>query len=1799
MSSWSECLIPAGSNGCTTGIQSRKSYCVQETEDKDKVKPVSERFCTERQPLTSQVCQAECDLDCSVSQWTLWTECKVTDCELYLRRRRTNEGTGQRYRTRTILTEARGSGQRCPHLSETQTCDPQPCFKWNLAVGECNLLNPITVPACGLGIAYRTLSCMNKLGLRVADSRCEELSEKPSITEDCSIACPKDCILSDWSTWTQCPNLCQEERNRGAPKQTRERTILAQSGQGGNPCPPNRGLSEVRNCPTTIECTIYVWQADEWGPCTVRAQGEQCGPGYQIRHVSCYSLKGQLVNDQRCTLKVKPTTRQSCVVPCPVDCIVTEYSDWSSCSSTCFKASQPVRPKKTRVRYILQEPLYNGAPCPNILAEVKHCDNLTTCEAFYWDLGSWGPCTLSPNTVPHCGSGLQIRDASCRKDNGTLQPIDFCIHHVGPLPSLSQACFKSCDQDCKFEEWSPWSQCVDGCNGKRFRTRKLHEDVDYDPPRHCRDTRFYPLDSFERCLCNTYKAVPIGNWSECILEADGRFYRPKTFKNYQLEDKDSVTHSTYPAATYGVNAICGQGRRYKVLACQNEIGEVEAASKCSLKPYNEEMCLIPCPVDCVMSDWSSWTDCSTSCGTGNQLRYRHIKQIPSDGGRQCPSLDNAGKETQTRVCNTFCQINEWRAYKWSPCMPLYYGSVCGNGTQSRSVRCELFTIDGNTNEPLDDHNCISYLKPTERRQCYSPCEGECVVSEWSDWTRCKQPCADPNQVQTRRRRIMRNPSEDPLHACPSLLEERFCIRGDNCVEYNWKMTDWTTCLVNNGQDECGQGHKERYPVCQDQSGMIVADTECLAALGESSETEVVSCQVACDVDCLLTEWISWSECSSSCDLGQQMRIRDIVEEPKGNGRQCPDVFEQKKPCFIEGCYTWLVSPWSECINERGVCGHGIQTRNISCVANGGLTVNSSNCQPDLNIFILPLEQKCSIPCPGDCVLSDWSEWNSCFIDCRNFERPRFTRGVQSRSRAVLAYAQSGNIPCPEQLWESRPCEAINCFTMNWKTSSWTVNQTRVIWCERSDGLYVTGGCNELLKPAEILTCNPSCSVKNSYCNDTNYCTCLENYEPTFNRLKVLIECSRMDNSTDSNPASDSVTLPTDGPTNAWMYAVIAVATLFIIFLAVACYTMSEFFHKGPRPRNKRGDDKSIEGADRVDGVMIAETELGTCNHVPHGAPIIKSDVDRVSVNSTDRCTSPISVRAPACDSHNTSMSEHSLNDDSPQFNEHYTVMHEHAHLNGNTTQSGDLHVSCKTSNSKKSNNTLNECCVVNDLNKNVEQPNSLTDVKQALYSEVNPKSGKISSILKTVNPVMKPARADSTKSKTRSSNDLRTSMNSNSNIEDENYNEHSPLNEPKASQCFDSHAPGNNVLFSDDIVRPLNEQKLTADESKVELKEINKNRNVDKNGDKTEKDICTKDDTKTKRNSLHEMLKSYFDRTLNNDSKIDIGSSETEKLLPDTALDDTKHVHDESNDQFDETGKEAMIVSPSNRTRRSTRPPPLFTFKSQSLEQAEKDMMYDSDDSIGKAMSLRSQSSMRSRISRISNLSVSTGPAVKIDPDESLPATNKCNVQSVNSNIMHKKKNIGYIAFSSFDTETSEPVSSSVSCDSLSSPRSLPSETQSDKLPAEQYRLKTSDNHSDKAPRNVAIGSLSHKRKHPARHILDDGLDHDSGVGSLPKNINGTNEQSKSPVSLIRLANSVPAMSHSKPSYLQKFDQNHNNADELFTYDKDDAETLEHNNRIREADSPELMKPYQFLDVKAKRCALKKQTGSEFDEFDC
>ncbi|KAL5011039.1 hypothetical protein ScPMuIL_013344 [Solemya velum] len=1182
---WTRCEQAPGVQQCSVGIQHGRAVCIEKNHEGHE-KPVSDAFCEGDRPLTSRMCTVACDWDCTVSRWSEWSECWVKDCEQYMRRRRNNEGTGQRFRTREVLTAPGRGGEKCPHLSETQSCDPEPCFKWTIGVGPCMLLNSNVGDVCGLGIAYRTIGCENKYGQRVSDSLCEELKKRPDDKEQCRISCPSDCVLSPWGAWSDCPDLCQEGRPQ-AKIRSRKRQIIAYSGTDGLPCPPNRNLEEVQECPTVIECAIYVWQTDQWGSCELEELSKPCGAGIQRREIGCYNLKGQLVSDERCHINLQPEKTQGCDLPCPQNCVLMESTDWSSCSASCWEATQVV-PIQTRERYVLQYDANGGSPCPEQLVEVRQCLELPLCQAFYWETTDWTDCILALQ-IRQCGQGLRARNVTCRSDNGTLQAVDLCIQYVGPMPLLSEACYVSCDHECLFTKWSPWSLCVGGCQGHQFRTRRL---IDENSAHfRCRDHRTYPLDERRPCLCTELHPVVIGEWSDCIVERESG-------GGFLLAKDERVDNS------------CGPGKRYKVITCRNNRNAIQSASRCTVAEYDEEKCMMECPTDCSMSHWTDWSQCSVSCGTGVQMRYRHVRQHPHNGGRQCPQLDTTGKETQTKLCWEDCELMQWHSFDWSVCMLIQDG--CGQGTQTRTVRCEAVDLMGYRSRVVDDFQCADEPPPSRSQPCHMACEGECVVSHWSEWTACDQSCS-MDQVQERRRVVLREPKSYSTFGtrCPPLLEERVCVKGDNCMEYNWSLSDWTSCLVNSGLNECGIGHKERHAICRNHLRDIMDNEVCEKRLGPVSDPLVIACDVPCDADCLLSDWTPWQTCSRTCGLGVMLRDRTVLQEPMGNGRSCPQSLSQSKPCFLSGCYKWSITDWSPCTIQKSACGHGVQQRNLTCISEDGLPVNPAQCFPTFNNIIMSTERECQIPCPGECVISDWSPWNECFVSCQDFHLGH-VRGIQSRSRAILAHASPlQTIQCPSQLWESRPCQASQCYTFQWEVSPWK-GLRRQIWCKRSDGLRVSNGCEGIARPPSILSCFPPCPTY-SNCNDTNSCKCFEEYYSEYDSNLNLISCS-MDNSSFSTLEPKTAVLPETGKHSFWMYAVVAVGTIFVIFVAVALYNMSELFRSGPRPRTAKSQatdsvaSKAFECPHKTDsliGEKCMKCNLSTGNldlhkRLPHG-----------------------------------------------------------------------------------------------------------------------------------------------------------------------------------------------------------------------------------------------------------------------------------------------------------------------------------------------------------------------------------------------------------------------------------------------------------------------------------------------------------------------------------------------------------------------------------------------------------------------
>lgn len=130
----------------------------------------------------------------------------------------------------------------------------------------------------------------------------------------------------------------------------------------------------------------------------------------------------------------------------------------------------------------------------------------------------------------------------------------------------------------------------------------------------------------------------------------------------------------------------------------------------------------PTPINCVVSDWGAWTQCSEPCGTGYESHSRTILTEAEDGGVECPALDER-RDCEMKPCT--CEFTGWT--KWSSC-----SASCGGGTTTRTREITKEARDGGTCSATEETATCSH------RTC--PSATNCVVSDWADWTQCSEPC---------------------------------------------------------------------------------------------------------------------------------------------------------------------------------------------------------------------------------------------------------------------------------------------------------------------------------------------------------------------------------------------------------------------------------------------------------------------------------------------------------------------------------------------------------------------------------------------------------------------------------------------------------------------------------------------------------------------------------------------------------------------------------------------------------------------------------------------------------------------------------------------------------------------------------------------------------------------------------------------------------------------------------------------------------------------------------------------------
>jgi hypothetical protein len=297
-----------------------------------------------------------CPVDCVPRSWQAYSAC-TKSC-----------GTGSQKRSRAQVEPTFG-GKACPHYTETRTCNTFACPA-NCNTGSWSPWATCT-KTCGNGVQDRSRAT---IAPKNGGKSCPHSAE----TRACNApACAVDCAVPSWGAYSACTKSC------GTGSQKRSRATVAPK-FGGKACPHS---AETRNCNAhacPVDCATRSWKA--YSTCT-----KSCGAGSQ----------------KRSRAQVEPTfggkacphyaeTRACNEHACPVDCAVSAWEAWSTCTASCGTGSQ----KRSRVTVA---PTFGGKACPHS-AETRACNTFAcavNCQVV--GFGDWSTCTAT------CNGGSQQR----------------------------------------------------------------------------------------------------------------------------------------------------------------------------------------------------------------------------------------------------------------------------------------------------------------------------------------------------------------------------------------------------------------------------------------------------------------------------------------------------------------------------------------------------------------------------------------------------------------------------------------------------------------------------------------------------------------------------------------------------------------------------------------------------------------------------------------------------------------------------------------------------------------------------------------------------------------------------------------------------------------------------------------------------------------------------------------------------------------------------------------------------------------------------------------------------------------------------------------------------------------------------------------------------------------------------------------------------------------------------------------------------------------------------------------------
>ncbi|XP_010862076.1 A disintegrin and metalloproteinase with thrombospondin motifs 6 isoform X2 [Esox lucius] len=546
----------------------------------------------------------------------------------------------------------------------------------------------------------------------------------------------------------------------------------------------------------------------------------------------------------------------------------------------------------------------------------------------------------------------------------------------------------------------------------------------------------------------------------------------------------------------------------------------------------------PQSVDGGWGPWSSWGECSRTCGGGVSSSLRHCDSpAPSGGGRYC-----LGERKRYRSCNTDACPSGSRDFREKQCadfdiMPFrgkYYNwkPYTGGGVKPCALnclaegynfyterspavidgtRCQADSLDICINGECKHVGCDNILGSDAKEDRCRVCGGEGSTCE------ATQGLFNDSLPRGGYMEVVRIPRGSVHIEIKEMAMSKNYIalksEGDDYYINGAWTIDWPRKF-----DIAGTAFHYRRPTDEPES---------LEALGATTENLIVmvllqeqnmGIRYKFNVPIQRTgsgdnevgfSWhhLAWSDCSATCAGDTQhsdtlnpadclLLSGSCAGEPKGSQKQevvckrlddnsvvqnsyCdPDSKppENQRSCNAEPCPPeWFIGDWSECAKT---CDGGTRTRTVLCIRKIG-PAEEETLEDSLCLTHRPIEREAcnNQSCPPQWVTLDWSECT-----------PRCGPGFKHRIVLCKSSDLAKTFPHPHCPSHNKPpsrirCSLGRCPPPRWIPGEWGQcsaqcglgQQIRTVQCLSYTG-QLSSECAETLRPPTMQQCESKCDA---------------------------------------------------------------------------------------------------------------------------------------------------------------------------------------------------------------------------------------------------------------------------------------------------------------------------------------------------------------------------------------------------------------------------------------------------------------------------------------------------------------------------------------------------------------------------------------------------------------------------------------------------------------------------------------------------------------------------------------------------